>query len=79
MFKVHISGHLNMYATFLTERLIDMSQIKINLKNVLPRTRIDLCKMSFAFSGSCLEFSSSKNENVQVCAWLQRKPAKDPS
>ena len=42
MFKI-----LNMYATFLTERLLDMSQ-----KAVLPRTRIDLYKMSFAFSGS---------------------------
>ena len=37
-----------MYAIFLTERLLDMSK-----KNtVLPRTRIDLYKMSFAFSGS---------------------------
>ena len=40
-------GRLNMYATFLTERLLDMSQ-----KSVLPHTRIDLYKMCFAFSGS---------------------------
>ena len=36
-----------MYATFLTERLLDMSP-----KSVLPHTRIDLYKMRFAFSGS---------------------------
>ena len=42
------AGRLNMYATFLTERLLDMSK-KIY---VLPRTRIDLYKMGFAFSWS---------------------------
>ena len=63
-------GRLTMYATFLTERLLDMSK-----KNVLPRTRIDLYKMSFAFSGSSVWNSSSENENVQVCAGLQGRPA----
>ena len=39
-----------MYATFLTERLLDMSLKKTNY--VLPRTRNDLYNMSFASSGS---------------------------
>ena len=38
-----------MYATFLTERMLVMSK-KTNY--VLPRTRIDLYKMSFASTGS---------------------------
>ena len=45
------NGRLNIYATFLTERLLDKSFFFF-FKHVLPRTRIDLYKMNFAFSGS---------------------------
>ena len=61
-----------MYATFLTERLLDMSKNNY----VLPRTRIYLYKMSFALLWViCLELSSSENEDVQACVWLQVRPA----
>ena len=62
-----------MHAIFLTEPF-DMSQ-----KNyVLPRTRIDLYEFCVLWV-ICLELSSSENENVQVCAWLQSRLQSRPS
>ena len=49
-----------MYATFLTERLLDTSQ-----KTVLPRIRIDLYEFCVLWV-ICLELSSSDKENVQT-------------
>ena len=37
---------------------------------VLPRTRIDLYKTSFAFSGHRFGTLSLRSEIIQVCAWF---------
>ena len=70
MFKIHM-GWAPQYVCDLLNR----APARYESKNyVLPRTRIDLYEFCVLWV-ICLELSSSENENVQVCAWLQSRPS----
>ena len=66
MFKVH----MGLAPKYICDLLNRAPALYWSNNCVLPHTPIDLYKMNFAFSGSSVWNSPSKDENIQICAWF---------